>query len=310
MTTTPTLRSSLADYLAVRRSLGYKLERAGLLLGQFVSFCELAGSTRVTRELALAWVCQPSEASPSWLDMRLSAVRGFATWLQASDPATEVPDRDWLPPRHRPTPFVYTDTEVEALIAVASRARWPLSAATYDTLIGLLSVTGMRIGEAIRLDRADLALDEGLLTIRNSKFGKSRQLMVHPTTVAALRTYLHRRAALSPTPGEPALFVHPAGNRINYVPVCAMFHALVRRAGVEPRAAGGKPTIHGLRHTFAVNSLIRWYRDGLDVGARLPVLSTWMGHVEPKGTYWYLSAVPELLSLAAERLEVAAETLS
>jgi integrase/recombinase XerD len=303
MTPPATLSAALGDYLAVRRSLGFKLVRAGLLLEQFVDYCEHAGAGRVTREVALAWVCQPDNASPSWLDHRLTVVRGFSTWLQASDPVTEVPERGWLPPRRRPTPFLYSDAEVAALLAAAGRARWPLSAATYETMIGLLSVTGARVGEAIRLDRPDLSLDEGLVTIRDSKFGKSRQLVLHPTTVEALRTYLRRRAALSPAPSEPALFVHPAGNRVTYQSVCAMFHTLVRRAGIEPRSARCKPTIHGLRHSFAVNTLVRWYREGLDVQARLPVLSTWMGHVDPKGTYWYLSAAPELLALAAERLE-------
>jgi len=303
MSTTPTLRGALGDYLAVRRSLGFKLARDGLLLEQFVAFCEHAGTGRVTREVALAWVCAPPNASPAWLGMRLTVVRGFATWLQASDPATEVPERGWLPPRRRPTPYLYSDSEVAALITVARRARWPLSAATYETLIGLLVVTGMRIGEALRLDRADMALDDGLVTVWESKFGKSRHLVLHPTTVSALRAYLRQRAALSPAPAEPALFVHPAGNRVTYQSVCAMFHTFVGRAGLEPRSPRCKPTIHGLRHTFAVNTLVRWYRDGIDVQARLPVLSTWMGHVDPKNSYWYLTAVPELLALAAQRLE-------
>ena len=192
-------------------------------------------------------------------------------------------------------------------MAVARCARWPLSAATYETLIGFLKVTGARVGEAIRLDRADLSLDDGLVTIRDSKFGKSRQLVLHPTTVGVVRAYLRRRAVLSPAPAEPALFVHPAGNRVTYGSVCAMFRSLVRRAAVEPRSPRCKPTIHGLRHTFAVNTLVRWYRDGVDVQARLPVLSTWMGHVDPKNSYWYLTAVPELLALAAQRLEAPPE---
>ena len=298
-----TLRSALGEYLAIRRSLGFKLARDGLLLEQFVGFCEQAGAGRVTSELAMAWVTAPANASPSWLNMRLGVVRGFTVWLQATDPATEVPERGWLPPRRRTNPYLYSDADIAALLDAARRARWPMSAATYETLIGLLAVTGMRIGEAIRLDRTDVSLTEGLVTIRESKFGKSRQVVIHPTTVTALGSYLRRRAVLSPTPSEPALFVHPAGNRITYRSVGPMFRALARRAGLTPRSPQCRPTIHGLRHTFAVNTLVRWYRDGLDVGARLPLLSTWLGHADPKWTYWYLSASPELLTLAADRLE-------
>ena len=301
------MRAALGDYLAVRRSLGFKLARDGLLLEQFVTFCEQAGAARATRELAVAWVTSPSKASPSWLSMRLGVVRGFASWLQAADPATEVPERGWLPPIRRTNPYLYTDTEITALMQAARQARWPLSAATYETLIGLLKCTGMRIGEAIRLDRDDLSLNDGLVTIRDSKFGKSRQLVLHSTTNSALRSYLKRRAALSPTPAEPALFVHPAGNRIVYTSVSRMFCALVRRADLKARSAQCRPTIHGLRHTFAVNTVIGWYRQGLDVQARLPVLSAWMGHADPKWSYWYLSASPELLALAAERLETSAD---
>jgi integrase len=297
------LRTALADYLAVRRSLGFKLTRDGLLLEQFVAYCEQAGADRVTSELALAWVTTPAHASPSWLAMRLTVVRGFTNWLQALDPSTEVPPLGWLPPRRRTNPYLYSDADIAALMAAARRARWPLSAATYETVIGLLVVTGLRIGEVIRLDRADMSFADGLLTIRESKLGKSRQVPIHPTTVAALRTYLRCRSALSPAPGERALFVHPAGNRMNYQSVQQMFHTLVGRAGLTPRSPHCRPTIHGLRHTFAVNTLIRWYRDGLDVQARLPLLSTWLGHADPKWTYWYLSASPELLTLAGERLE-------
>ena len=188
------LAAALAEYLAVRRSLGFKLARDGLLLEQFVSFCEQAGACRVTSELALAWVSAPAKASPGWLAMRLTIVRGFARWLQASDPATGVPPLGWLPPRRRTAPYLYSAGDVAALMAAARRVRWPLSAATYETLIALLAVTGMRIGEAIRLDRSDLSPGEGLLTIAGSKSGTSRQLLLHPSTVAEAT----RRASIAP----------------------------------------------------------------------------------------------------------------
>ena len=258
------LAGALAEYLAVRRSLGFKLARDGLLLEQFVGFCERAGASRVTSELALAWVSAPTEASPGWLAMRLTVVRGFARWLQASDLATEVPPLGWLPPRRRTAPYLYSADDVAALLAAARRVRWPLSAASYETLIALLAVTGMRVGEAIRLDRSDLSPGEGLLTIWD------------PSAVRALGCYLRRRAELSPAPGEPALLVHPAGNRLNYPAVQQMFGVLLGRAGIRPRSDRCRPTIHGLRHSFAVNTLIRWYREGADVQARLPQLSTWL----------------------------------
>jgi len=304
------LEAALTDYLAVRRSLGFKLTRDGLLLQQFVAFCEQAGASRVSSELALAWVTTPAKASPSWLAMRLSVVRGFARWLQAFDLSTEVPPLGCLPPVRRTNPYLYSGSEVVALMAVARRVRWPLSAATYETLIGLLAVTGMRIGEAIRLDRADVSFADALLTLHESKFNKSRQVPIDPTTVEALRAYLRRRSTLSPAPDEPALFVHPAGNRITYQGVQSMFHTLVQRAGLTPRSERCRPTIHGLRHTFAVNTLVGWYHDDLDVSARLPLLSTWLGHADPKWTYWYLSATPELLALAAERLDASMRKLS
>lgn len=304
-----TLALALEDYLSVRRSLGFKLTRDALLLSQFVGYCEQIGVDRITCEVALDWVTSPDKASPSWLNMRLSMVRGFARWLQANDPSTEVPPREWLPPIRRTNPYLYSEADIAALMAAARRLRWPLSAATYESLIGVLAVTGLRIGEAIRLDRSDVSLADGLLAIRESKLDKSRYVLLHPSTVTALRCYLRRRVALSPVPAEPALFVHPAGNRINYVSVQQMFRTLVRRAGLRPRSERCRPTIHGLRHNFAVNTLVRWYRDGDDVQAKLPLLSTWLGHADPKWTYWYLSATPELLSSAAERLEGSLGTL-
>jgi integrase len=224
-------------------------------------------------------------------------VRGFASWLQASDPATEVPPLGWLPPRRRTAPYLYSAGDVAALMAAARRVRWPLSAATYETLIALLAVTGMRIGEAIRLDRSDLSPGEGLLTIAGSKSGTSRQLLLHPSTISALGCYLRRRGELSPVPGEPALFVHPAGNRLNYPAAQQMFRVLLGRAGIRARSERCRP-------------IIRWYREGADVQARLPQLSTWLGHADPKWTYYYLWASPELLALAAERLEPPPRTRS
>ena len=163
-----TLETALTDYLAVRRSLGFKLTREDCASASSSPSASRPAPIESPSEVALAWVTTPAKASPSWLNMRLSMVRGFARWLQASDPSTEVPPRWWLPPIRRTNPYLYSEADIVALMAAAQRARWPLSAATYETLIGLLAVTGLRIGEAIRLDRADVSLADGLLTIRES----------------------------------------------------------------------------------------------------------------------------------------------
>ncbi len=241
-------RAALAEYLAVRRSLGFKLARDGLLLEQFVSFCEQADASRVTSELALAWVSAPAKASAGWLGMRLTVVRGFASWLQASDPATEVPPLGWLPPRRRTIPYLYSADDVAALLAAARRVRWPLSAATYETLIALLAVTGLRIGEAMRLDRDDIDWDEKVLVVRSSKFGRSREVVCHDSTIEALRTYTARRDQLCPRPASASFFVSQRGRRLAHHSVYAAFHQLAGEAGLLQRPGGRPPRVHGLRH--------------------------------------------------------------
>lgn len=298
------LRQQLDDYLTMRRALGYKLERAGTLLAQFVAYLDEAGADTVTVEYALAWARLPAGGDASWWSYRLSVVRGFAAYLHTLDPASEVPAPDLLPWRpRRATPYLYTDAEITALIAAAGRLRSPLRAATFQTLIGLLAVTGLRIGEAIRLDRCDIDLEHGLLVVRDGKFGKSRELPLHATTVRALRAYLRRRQRLQPQPETAAVFVSTAGTRLLYRNVQGTFAELARRASLEPRSARCRPRLHDLRHTFAVRTVLDSYQAGLDAQARLPLLSTYLGHVDPGATYWYLSAAPELLALAGERLE-------
>lgn len=294
----------LADYLRLRRALGYKLERAEKLLAQFITYLEKSGAERVTVSSALAWATLPAAGGSRWLAMRLTVVRGFAAYLHALDPRNELIPTDLLPdPGHRATPYLYSDTDIAALMAATATLRTPHRAATYETLIGLLAVTGMRVGEAIRLDRADLDTTEELLTIRTSKFGKSRLLALHPTSVAALRRYLGRSDRPgSATPASP-LFVSGAGTRLRYCNVNWTFLRLVRGAGLQARSSSCRPRLHDLRHTFAVRTVLDAYRAGADVQARLPLLSTYLGHVNPAATYWYLSAAPELLDLAAGRLE-------
>lgn len=299
------LRQSLHDYLVVRRSVGYKLESVGRMLSSFVTFAERAGAGSITTELALSWATQPQQASPIWLAHRLSAVRGFARYLHALDPATEIPPADLLTaPGYQPAPpCLYSEANIAALLAAARRLTPPLQAATFETLLGLLAVSGLRIGEAMRLDRDDVDWDEGVLLVRSSKFGRSREVVCHDSTVEALRTYSDRRDQLFPRPASASFFVSQRGRRLTHHSVYATFHQLAGHAGLPQRPGGRPPRVHDLRHSFAVATLLRWYRDGGDVQARLPLLSAYLGHIRPSSTFWYLTACPQLLALAAERLE-------
>lgn len=300
------LRPALDDYLSVRRALGYKLRRAEKLLADFIDFVDGIGSDRITIDLAVSWATQPAGADASWWAARLSVVRGFATYLHILDATTEVPPPDLLPRRsHRAVPYLYSDEDIAALAKAAESLSSPLRILTYQTLIPLLAVTGMRIGEAIRLDRSDLDHRAGMLTVRVSKFGKSRELPLHASTVQALRSYLrHRdRLAVRPEPTAPSLFISTAGTRLLYCNVQWTFQRLVHRAGLKARSTQCRPRLHDLRHSFAVRTVIDAYQADANVAVRLPLLSTYLGHVHPAQTYWYLSAAPELLALAGQRLE-------
>jgi integrase/recombinase XerD len=299
------LHQAVEDYVAVGRALGGKLERHPRLLDSFVAYLEAAGANTVTTELALTWAWLPGgDAHPTYVSNRLSAVRGFSRHLQAFDPATEVPPARLLPrPKCRAVPYLYSDAEIAALIAAARSLTPALRAATYETLIALLMVTGARVGELIRLDRDHVDWDESVLVIWDSKFAKSRELALHPSTVDALRGYAALRDRSRPASTAASFFVSVAGRRLVYRTVQQTFSRLVRDAGLTPRSDRCRPRIHDARHSFAVRTVLGWYRDGVDVQAHLPWLSTYLGHRKPACTYWYLSAVPQLLALAAERRE-------
>lgn len=297
------MRVAAVDYLAMRRALGFKLIGTDRLLAQFIDHLQQAGLTTIATEAAVAWATRPIGVQPAWWRKRLHAVRQFAIYLQTLDPAVEVPPIELLPhATARAVPFIYTPQQIEALLAAAKRLR-PITAATYTILIGLLAVTGMRVGEALRLDREDLDRHRGLLTVRRSKFGKSRQLPLHPTTTAALTGYLRTIGRQGPDRRTSALLVSTAGTRLFYSNVHLRFQQLTREAGIHSVVPGCRPRLHDLRHTFAVDTLVGWQRDGDDVQARLPWLSTYLGHTDPGSTYWYLTATPELLGAAAERLD-------
>jgi integrase len=298
------LRHVLSDYHSIRRALGFRLERSEKLLDQFIDYLEAEGVDHVRSEHALAWATQPEGVSPYWWTHRLKIVRVFTRYLATIDPATEVPATDLLPYHHpRATPYLYSDADVNALLAATRTLYTPLRRATYRTLLGLLSVTGMRVGEAIALNREDVNMTDALITIRKGKFGKSRQNPLHPTTIDVLDDYLHQRDRRYPDSPNQALFISGTGARLLYSNVQRTFGQLVKQAGLRPRSRTCRPRLHDFRHTAAVNALLDAYRSGADVQARLPLLSTYLGHVNPASTYWYLSAAPELLALAGERLE-------
>jgi integrase/recombinase XerD len=297
------LGTAVADYLALRRALGYKLEAHGRLLPQFVEFLEQQQAPVISTALALAWATQPP-ASVVWWHQRLAVVRGFARHLRASDPRHEVPAEDLLPAKfRRAVPHLYSEPEIERLMLAAEATFPPLKAATHRTLVGLLAVTGMRIGEAIALDRADAELDHGRLTVRRGKNGRSREVPLHPTTVRALDAYAHTRDELCPRPHAPSFLISTTGRRLHPGSVWHDFDRLRRASGLDHQSLGHRARIHDLRHTFVLRTLLGWYRQGDDVEAQLPLLSTFLGHVHPSDTYWYFEGAPELLALAAERLE-------
>ena len=298
------LAEHLDDYLQLRRTLGHKLADAHRVLPWFVTYLNEQGAECVTIEAALAWSLERAVPDGSRVPaQRMMAVRGFARYLSGIDPRTEVPPAGTIrnPQRWR-RPFIYTDNDVLAMIEQAHTAIGePLRSATYQTLIGLLATTGLRVGEALRLDRGDLDRSEGVLRIRVSKFGKSRLVPLHATAVDALERYDHTRERLLPDPSTDSLFVSLRGTRVIYECVWPMHRKLCERAGVGA-SSPVTPRIHDHRHTFAVKTLLGWYQDGVDVPSRISWLSTYLGHREPRYTYHYLSAAPDLLAHAARLL--------
>lgn len=304
------LEQALPDYLQLRRSLGHELAEARWLLPGFVADLDAHGMSTVTVEAALGWA-QESPRTPTGHvttvgPRRMTAARGFARYLAGIDPDTEVPPLGLMP--HRAPwrqPFIYSTADVDALMRHARQTiTSPLRVATYDTLIGLLAASGLRIGEAIKLDRTDVDWAQGVLLIRESKFGKSRLVPLHPTGVAALERYARLRDELQPRSEAVSFFVSLKHTRLLYADVQQTFRQLVDAAGVGA-GASSPPRLHDLRHTFAVRTLLGWYRADHDVQSKIPSLSTYLGHREPASTYWYLSAAPELLALAAARQDTA-----
>jgi integrase len=298
------LRSALERYLIMRQGFGYKYQKQARRLADFVSFMEARKATTITTKLALEWATLPPGRHASWAS-RLTDVRGFARHVANFDPETEAPPAGLLPRLKRAKPHIYSDAEIDALLAAAlalppanGLRRW-----TYHHLFGLIVVTGMRLSEAIGLQRGDVDLEEGVLTVRQSKFGKSRLIPLHPTTRTALRSYAKRRDAHLGSRCSAHFFVAERGGRLLHQYVHRVFWRLSRETGLRCPGDHTGPRVHDFRHSFAIRTLLGWYREGIDVEQRLPALSTYLGHACVRDTYWYLSACPELVQEAARRLD-------
>jgi integrase len=287
------------DYLKARRALGFKLAYPGLVLHQLASYLEAAGAKTITVELAVEFAGLPKAVTPIHFSHRLGAVRGFARYLKTIEPATEVPPVGiWPTSQVRPAPYIWAEQDITRLLDAANALQPRLKALTMATLFGLLAASGLRVGEALGLAGSDVELGSGLLTVRNAKFGRERYVPLHPSTTEALRHYADQRDALVAGPAK-AFFVLGTRGPLSYPCVRVAFRALTADLGL--RTADVRPRLHDFRHSFVVSTLLNWHRAGLDIGGRLALLSNYLGHTSIEGTYWYFSAVPELMALALER---------
>lgn len=291
----------LNRYLELRRQFGFKLTNAERFLRGFVRFAQEQHASLITTKLALQWATQPENIGPRQCAVRLGIVRRFAQYASTIDPRTQIPPATLLPVRYcRPTPYLYRDQEVIKLIRATGQIdpSNALKCATYGTLFGLLAVTGMRVGEAIALNRADVDLGQCLLTLRQTKGNKARLIPLHPSTGRALQHYAQMRDKTWPRATSSYFFMSEKGTDLRYHTVNRWFLVLSRRIGLRKPGALSGARLHDLRHRFAIQTMLRWYRSDADVDAHLPELSTYLGHGHVANTYWYLSAAPELLRLA------------
>lgn len=294
-------------YLAARRRLGFQLRIEGGELLRFARYADSSGHRGpITTEIALEWAQSAEEATPLYRARRLEIVRCFAKHQAAIERDTEIPPAKLLGPAHRRTqPHIYSETQIRGLLRLAGALRSPrgLRARTYVSLIGLLASAGLRISEALHLRREDADLVAGVLTIRETKFHKSRLVPLHPSTTEALKAYVVARDRIQCRLDGTAFFVSEAGRAVAYTTVRSVFRHLVDEI-VRGRPSGiRRPRLHDLRHTFACRCLLRWLRDGVDVHQRIAALSTYLGHAKVSDTYWYLTGVPELMAITAERFE-------
>ena len=300
------LTQAVDEYITLRRSLGYKLREYGDCLHEFVSFLGKNGSSRITNKLALEYVARrQNEKAASWT-RRLRIIRGFARYRFGADARTEIPPIGLLKCRsQRARPYLYSEDEIRRLLEAAlnMNTRYQLQRYTYYCLFGLLAVTGLRLGEAIRLHPQDVDLSAGVLTVRGAKFGKSRLVPLHPSTRAVLRDYAQHRDQLLAGRPIPYFLMTGRGTGLEASNLTCIFHALSRQIGIRKPGVRHGPRLHDFRHRFAIETLLRWYRRGENINRRMPALSTFLGHANVSGTYWYLGSTPELITAASKLIE-------
>jgi integrase len=305
-----TLRQAVREYLRMRRHLGFTLREAGKGLLDFVTFMEQHRASYITQALALAWAQQPANVQPAHWAQRLSFVRGFAQYRSATDPRTQIPAPGLLPFRpKRARPYLYSNAEIRSLLRAALNMpcrfeRGELRPWVYYTLFGLLSVSGLRLGEARNLELQDVDLKAAVLTIRGAKFGKTRLVPLHASACKVLADYIGRRERhWGQRPVSSFLFVSSWGNRLDGGDIHRTFYALSRQIGLRGASDSHGPRLHDMRHRFATRTLVHWYRSNQDPERKLPLLSAYLGHVHVADTQWYLSGSPELMREAMRRLE-------
>jgi integrase len=300
------LHHAVKDYLALRRGLGFKLKEYGECLHEFVLFLKENGVSHITNKLAVEYATQRQDEKPVSWSRRLSIIRGFAGYRIGADPKTEIPPVGLLKFRsRRARPYLYSENEIHRLLEAALKMESPhkLQPHTYYCLFGLLAVSGMRLGEAINLHPQDVDWSEGVLTIRGAKFGKSRLVPLHPSTLTVLRDYAKLRDKIFAGRNMSTFLVTSRGTKLEKTNLSRVFRELSRQVSIRKPDVRHGPRLHDFRHRFAIETLLRWYRNGEQVGRRMPVLSTYLGHVNVSGTYWYLGSTPELITAASKLIE-------
>ncbi|QND44689.1 tyrosine-type recombinase/integrase (plasmid) [Rhizobium lusitanum] len=308
------LSIELDNYLAIRRGFGFALRTDERILRRFIQFVSGAEAIHLRRDHFAQWQATFGNAGSYTWSRRLGIVRQFANWLHANDERHEVPPSDLIPRRqHRPRPYIYSPEEIYDIVITAGKLPSPngIRRLTYQALFGLIAVTGLRISEALSLDRADVDLGAGIVNIRRGKLGKQRIVPISESTSLRLRAYAMERDRL--IEGKPvAFFVADNGNRVSDCGARYNFamvsQAIGLRSAQKFQKHGCGPRIHDLCHTFAVRTMLNWYRQGLDPAREMIKLTTYLGHESPSHTYWYIEAVPELLGLASQRAEASLET--
>jgi site-specific recombinase XerD len=304
-----TMQTRVEDYLAERRRLGYHLRSTALALRSFARYVDgLDLSTPLNIDVMAVWARQAKTNSdnPTTWARRLKRLRPFTRWLQQFNPGTEVPDSTVFGPiGWRPAPHIFAEQEIGDLLAAARRLKPDLRGATYEALFGALAATGMRVSEAVHLRQTDVDLHTGLLTVRQTKFDKSRYVPLHPSTTEALRRYQGLRSLYISAKEDTPFFVGTRGRRLgcelSLRQVDRIFQRLREQLGWVNRGSHAAIRVHDLRHSFIVSRLVRWHAQGVDIDQAMLALSTYVGHARVTNTYWYLSGVPELMGLAAER---------